>query len=57
MGKEWLARQSTLIGQENTDKLISSSVTVFGIGGVGGYCCEALALRCTGFSSCVAQIQ
>ncbi len=34
-----------LIGKENLDKLRKSRVAVFGIGGVGGYACEALA-RC-----------
>ncbi len=39
----WLERQSSLIGQENTDKLINSSVMVFGVGGVGSFTAEALA--------------
>ena len=43
--KNWLERQSSLIGQNNTDKLINSSVMIFGIGGVGGFTAEALA-RC-----------
>ena len=31
-----------LIGQENLDKLAAARVLVFGVGGVGGYVCEAL---------------
>ena len=31
-----------LIGQENLDKLKDTKVLVFGVGGVGGYVCEAL---------------
>ena len=38
-------RTEMLIGKENLDKLRKSRVAVFGIGGVGGYACEALA-RC-----------
>jgi len=34
-----------LLGTENMEKLKKSHVAVFGIGGVGGYICEALA-RC-----------
>ncbi len=41
--KAWLERQSSLIGPDNTDKLVSSSVMVFGVGGVGSFCIEALA--------------
>jgi len=36
-------RQSLLIGEENTKKLMNSSVIIFGLGGVGGYTVEALA--------------
>ena len=39
----WLERQSSLIGQDNTNKLINSSVLIFGIGGVGSFAAEALA--------------
>lgn len=41
--RERLLRQITLIGEENTLKLINASVTVIGLGGVGGYVCEMLA--------------
>ena len=40
---EEFSRQNKLIGEENTKKLNSSSVIVFGIGGVGSFACEALA--------------
>ncbi|MBQ6901095.1 MAG: tRNA threonylcarbamoyladenosine dehydratase [Firmicutes bacterium] len=36
-------RTRTLIGQEKLDKLAAARVLVFGVGGVGGYVCEALA--------------
>ena len=36
-------RTRTLIGDENLNKLKSARVLVFGVGGVGGYVCEALA--------------
>ena len=37
------ARTELQIGKDNLDRLCSSRVAVFGIGGVGGYCVEALA--------------
>ena len=37
------SRTKRLIGTEAFDKLQNSSVAVFGIGGVGGYCAETLA--------------
>ncbi len=36
-------RQSLLIGEKNTRKLINSSVIIFGLGGVGGFTIESLA--------------
>lgn len=39
------ARMEILFGEENMRRLSQSSVAVFGIGGVGGHCAEALA-RC-----------
>ena len=36
-------RTRLLIGDEGVDRLAGASVLVFGIGGVGGYVCEALA--------------
>ena len=39
----WLAREKLLIGEENVQKLNSSTVAVFGCGGVGSYAVEALA--------------
>ncbi|MCL2628745.1 MAG: tRNA threonylcarbamoyladenosine dehydratase [Oscillospiraceae bacterium] len=38
-------RTALLIGQKNLDKLKNRRVAVFGIGGVGGHCAEALC-RC-----------
>ncbi|MDR0992926.1 MAG: tRNA threonylcarbamoyladenosine dehydratase [Ruminococcus sp.] len=35
-------RTTLLIGEENLDKLKKSRVAVFGVGGVGGHCAEAL---------------
>lgn len=40
--REELSRTALLIGEENTNKLLASSVLVFGIGGVGGYVVESL---------------
>lgn len=42
---EELSRLEMLIGKEKTEALKSKKVIIFGIGGVGGYTCEALA-RC-----------
>ncbi|MCI5501945.1 MAG: tRNA threonylcarbamoyladenosine dehydratase [Lachnospiraceae bacterium] len=41
--KEELIRTSLLIGDEAVEKLKNSNVIVFGVGGVGGFVCEALA--------------
>ncbi len=38
-----LFREITLIGESNVQKIINTSVTVIGLGGVGGYVCEMLA--------------
>lgn len=40
--KEQFSRTALLIGEEAVDKLAKARVAVFGIGGVGGYVCEAL---------------
>lgn len=40
---EWLSRTELLFGKESVDRLKDKSVIVFGVGGVGGYVCEALA--------------
>ena len=45
MDKSRLERQITILGDEATDRLIASSVIIFGIGGVGSFTAEALA-RC-----------
>lgn len=40
---EQFSRTEMLIGSEAMDRLANSRVAVFGVGGVGGYVCEALA--------------
>ena len=40
---ERFIRTSLVIGEDNIDRLSESSVAVFGVGGVGGFVCEALA--------------
>lgn len=40
--EDWLIRTKMLIGQQAAEKLGKARVAVFGIGGVGGYLCEAL---------------
>ena len=45
---ERFIRTSLVIGEENIDRLSQSSVAVFGVGGVGGFVCEALARSGTG---------
>ena len=42
---ERFQRQALLTGKGATEALADKHVIVFGVGGVGGYCCEALA-RC-----------
>lgn len=41
--REELCRTEMLLGEEAMDRLARSRVAVFGVGGVGGYVCEALA--------------
>ena len=36
-------RTEMMLGKEAVDKLRASHVAVFGVGGVGGFCVEALA--------------
>lgn len=45
MKREWLERQITLLGEDETERLSGSAVMIFGIGGVGSYAAEAIA-RC-----------
>lgn len=40
--KEQFSRTAMLIGEDAIERLSSSRVAIFGIGGVGGYVCEAL---------------
>lgn len=39
---EELSRTIMLLGEENVNKLKNKKVIIFGVGGVGGYTCEAL---------------
>ncbi len=41
--EDWLQRTKLLLGEAAVDRLRRARVAVFGIGGVGGYVCEALA--------------
>ncbi len=43
MTDERFSRTAMLLGEEAVDRLWSSRVMLFGLGGVGGYACEALA--------------
>ncbi|MBQ7957392.1 MAG: tRNA threonylcarbamoyladenosine dehydratase [Clostridia bacterium] len=43
MMNEIFSRQNIIFGSESLEKLKNSRVAVFGVGGVGGYVCEALA--------------
>ncbi|MBE6554010.1 MAG: tRNA threonylcarbamoyladenosine dehydratase [Ruminococcaceae bacterium] len=43
MGTEERSRTEMVLGSEAMEKLARARVAVFGIGGVGGYVCEALA--------------
>ena len=45
------SRTQLLLGEEAMDKLKNSRVAVFGVGGVGGYVCEALLMM----TKCVLQ--
>lgn len=40
---ERLERTALLLGEEGIERLSNANICVFGIGGVGGYVCEALA--------------
>lgn len=42
MSEEWQQRTELMLGDEALDKLKNAHVALFGIGGVGGYCAEAL---------------
>ncbi|MCM1423949.1 MAG: tRNA threonylcarbamoyladenosine dehydratase, partial [bacterium] len=40
--REEFCRTEMLLGREAMERLARSRVAVFGVGGVGGYVCEAL---------------
>ena len=42
MALDQYARTQLLIGEEGIGRLRGARIAVFGIGGVGGYCCDAL---------------
>ena len=42
---EVFSRMAMLVGEDTVEKMKGSHVALFGVGGVGGHCCEALA-RC-----------
>ncbi|MBQ9743565.1 MAG: tRNA threonylcarbamoyladenosine dehydratase [Clostridia bacterium] len=46
---EWLSRTELLLGKDSVDRLKNKRVIVFGVGGVGGYVCEALARSGVGY--------
>lgn len=41
--KEQFSRTAAMLGEEAVEKLRNGTVAVFGVGGVGGFCVEALA--------------
>ena len=43
MKQDQFIRTRLLIGDEPLDRLAAAKVAVFGVGGVGGFCIEALA--------------
>lgn len=43
MVEERFSRTALLVGEEGVSRLAAATVAVFGLGGVGGYVCEALA--------------
>ncbi len=47
--KKYFQRTELLFGQEAMNKLKNAKVAVFGVGGVGGYVCEALIRSGIGF--------
>ena len=53
MNREQFKRTESLIGQAAVDKLLTSKVIVFGVGGVGSYVCEALARAGIGYMEIV----
>lgn len=41
--KEEFSRTALLLGEDGVNRLSQATVAVFGVGGVGSYCVEALA--------------
>ena len=41
--KEEFCRTALLLGKDGVERLSQAKVAVFGVGGVGSYCVEALA--------------
>ena len=54
--REQLIRTELLFGEAAMERLWNSRVAVFGVGGVGGHCVEALSRSCIGKSD-VEQIR
>ena len=46
------SRTELLLGKAAMERLAECRVAVFGIGGVGGYVCEALAISCRSHCIC-----
>lgn len=42
MSEDWLERTELMLGSDAVEKLGRAHVALFGVGGVGGYCAEAL---------------
>ena len=40
--EEWFSRTQRVLGEEAVRRLAASRVAVFGVGGVGGHCAEAM---------------
>ena len=46
------SRTELLLGKDNMERLANARVAVFGVGGVGGYTVEALAISCKAHCIC-----
>ena len=54
---EELTRTCALLGEDNVKKLKDKRIIIFGIGGVGGYTCEALARTGVGKIDIVEELE